>query len=133
MSSRVLKWLVGLAMLALACYFLIDAAPVFGTEIRWQDASLFYFLYMLLCTIAFVKVLRNIEHKKIEHSPLFVFSAGFLLYVAVTLLLFLFQPQFRHASAEVRWSIWSVHNVLNLLKNLSIAYVFLIQKKVSLK
>jgi hypothetical protein len=60
---------------------------------------------------------------------LFIFSAAFLLYASYTLVLMLFADYFRQAPVAMREQLWSIHNVLNALKNLAIARMFFLQQK----
>lgn len=98
-------------------------------KVNWSDVSLAMALFVLFCLVALYKVMSNIEHLKIERSPLFIFSAAFLLYASYSLVLMLFADYFRAAPAELRSQLWSIHNVLNVVKNLAIARMFYLQQK----
>jgi len=130
--SRLWRRVVLGVIVLIAAFFLVRAWPHINTEVNWPDVVFGSFALMLLCIAALFKVIRNVEHLKIEQSPLFVFSACFLLYVAYSLLLMLFTEQFKQAPKSLRLNIWSVHNVLNSLKNLAIARVFTMRRKAAL-
>lgn len=125
-------WVRLLFLLITAAITIRFAVHVIGdlhSNVNWADTALGMALFTIFCVVALYKVIRNIEHLKIKHSPLFVFSAAFLLYASYSLVLMLFADHFRASSPELREELWSIHNALNVVKNLAIARMFFLQQK----
>jgi hypothetical protein len=114
---------------ALAAWFVVDSIDSWQNRIEWKDIALALALFVFFCLVSLYRVITNIEYFKIERSPLFVFSAAFLLYASYSLVIMLFADHFRQAPKELREQLWSVHNILNLVKNLAIARVFYMQQE----
>jgi hypothetical protein len=122
------KIMIGV-ILAIAILFVVRTVGIMREKTNWEDVALLDAIMIILCMTALYKVINNIEHVKIEHSPLFVFSASFLLYASACLMLMLFADHFRRVDPMVARQVWSIHNVFNILKNLAIARVFYLQLK----
>jgi hypothetical protein len=116
-------------IIAWGTYLFISTLSVIHSRVNWEYIAVNYSIFVLLCLLSLFKVIRNIEHLKIEQSPLFIFSAAFLLYASYSLLLMLFADRFKSAPQTLREELWSVHNILNALKNLAIARIFILQQK----
>jgi uncharacterized protein with PQ loop repeat len=128
-SNALLRSLIVPGIVVLNAVFIFDTWHHLNNEVNWLGQVFGQIFLLLLCIAALFKIIRQVEHVKIEQSPLFIFSATFLLYVAYSLLLMLFSVQFRHAAVPLQKNIWAVHNVLNILKNLAIAYIFVMPRK----
>lgn len=115
----------------LAVWLVFDTAKKGFDKAQWEARAILNVPLILCCIAALFKVIRNIEYAKIERSPLFIFSAAFLLYAAYSELLMLFAEHFRSAPVALRQELWSVHDFLNAIKNLAIAYVFMLQAKIN--
>jgi hypothetical protein len=113
----------------IAAWILLHAFNAWNEKVIWSDIALGFGLLILFCLAALYKVIRNIEYIKIEQSALFIFSAAFLLYASYSFILMLFADHFTTAPTGLRQQIWSVHNILNVLKNLAIARVLFLQQK----
>jgi hypothetical protein len=111
----------------IAAWFVLDSIDTWHQRVEWTDIALALALFVFFCLVGLYKVIRNIEHIKIERAPLFVFSAAFLLYASYTLVLMLFADNFRQAPQALRQELWSVHNILNVVKNFAIARMFYLQ------
>jgi hypothetical protein len=116
-------------LIGLTVWFIVHSSMKHTDKIDWEDISILNIILVSLCVGTLYKVIRNIKFAKLEYSPVFIFSAAFLLYDAYTVLLMLFAEHFRSAPKSLTNQLWAVHNVLNGLKNLSIAYVFIMQKR----
>ena len=116
-----------IAALILFGLYRIRVAAFEGND--WQFHAITHMVFVVYCIIALVKVIKNVEHVKLEQSPLFVFSAAFLLYASYSCVVMLFADYFREAPVMVRQQLWSIHNVLNVVKNLAIARVFYLKQK----
>jgi hypothetical protein len=113
----------------IAGWFVVDSIDTWQHRVEWKDIALALALFVFFCLLGLYKVISNIEHFKIERSPLFTFSAAFLLYASYTLVLMLFADHFRQAPKELRQQLWSIHNILNVVKNLAIARMFYMQQQ----
>jgi hypothetical protein len=128
MPSQVIRRIVALFTISLALFFLIRSWPHINEAVNWKDVVFNSIFLMLLCIAALVKVMRNAEHLRIEQSPLFIISASFLLYLSYSVLLMLFTDQFMNAPKVLRQQLWSIQNLLNVLKNLAIARAFVMRR-----
>lgn len=125
------RWQSGnsVAIVMLSIWFVIRTATKDVYKVNWEDIGTMNLLIVFFCVAALFQVFRSVEHIRIEQSPLFIFSASYLLFISYTVLLMLFAEHFRGAPELLRRQLWGIHNVLMVLKNLSIAYVFFLQRR----
>jgi hypothetical protein len=117
-------------IVAIGFLFVADTIGLMRNKTNWEGISIFNAISIILCIAALYRVMNNIEHVKIERSPLFIFSSSFLLFSSACLMLMLFADHFRRMAPEVGQQFWSIHNFFNIVKNLAIARVFYLQSKV---
>lgn len=127
-SGRLARFFLVLVF-SIDAWFVIDSIGTMSERVEWKDIALALALFVFFCLVGLYKVISNIEHFKIERSPLFTFSAAFLLYASYTLVLMLFADHFRQAPQDLRQQLWSIHNLLNVVKNLAIARMFYMQHR----
>ncbi len=97
--------------------------------LNYDDAAVFFGLYVIGTLFGLYRVIQKIEFMQIEQSPLFVFCAAFLLYVSGSLIMLLARKYLDKSDHTLMRNIWVVHNMLNILKNLAIAYSLLLIKR----
>lgn len=97
--------------------------------LNYSDGALSLGVFILASILGLYKVLKNLEHTYIEHSPIFVFCAVLLLYSSGSLLMLLAKSYLDHSDAKLMRNLWIVHNSLNILKNLAIAYCLILLKR----
>ncbi|MEO6831362.1 MAG: hypothetical protein ABI378_03770 [Chitinophagaceae bacterium] len=98
-------------------------------EPNLQGAAPFYVFYILGAMVAFYRVTQNIEIIQIEKSPIFVFSTGLLLYASGSLIMILLKRYLDEANESFSAYMWIVHDVLNVIKNVAIAFTLHLQKR----
>lgn len=108
-------------VLLLSLFFIGSSAKQGFYTPNYTNAAVFYVIYIAFCMVSLRKVLNEIEHIKLEKSPMFIFSAMFLVYASGTFLMLLFKLKLSASVQHQMIALWDVHNVLNMLKNLSIA------------
>jgi hypothetical protein len=116
-------------ILCLDIWCIVQAADNWRDRVNWENVAIGLILFVMFCMVALYRVIRNVEHLKIEHSPLFIFAASFLLYASYSLVFMLFADYFRAAPKAMREQLWSIHNLLNVVKNLAIARMFFLQQR----
>lgn len=121
-ALRYSSYFLGFLFVSRTVHFSIDI-------VNYADAAILFGLYVIGTLFAMFKVTQEIEFLKIERSPLFIFSAGFLLYVAGSLIILLFKTYLDKAASQLLRDLWVVHNILNILKNLAIAYCLILLNK----
>jgi hypothetical protein len=128
-SNKLLRRAIVTGITVLSILFIFDTWHIVNERVNWPSQAFSQIFLLLLCIGGLFNVLRDAEYQKIEQSSLFLVSSSFLLYVAYSLLLMLFTEQFSHTPASLRSGLWSIHNLLNILKNLAIARIFVVQRK----
>jgi hypothetical protein len=104
--------------------FLVAAcnSGFFGTN--YKGGALLYTVLIPLPLIGFYRIIRTDQPVMILGHPFFIFCAGFFLYITGSFLLMLYMTQLHDMDRDLSIKLWSVHNVLNIVKNISIAYYF---------
>ena len=121
--------MAAIAIATIAAAFLIHTSFLTPLQTNFVGGAILYGIYIILCIAALYKVMQQIEEIKIERSGIFVFTGCFLLYSSGCMVMLLFKINLNaHNHEALMTRIWDVHNILNILKNLGIAYVFIIPK-----
>lgn len=90
-------------------------------RVHYQAGAMLSGLLILPTLGGFYSLMRREEVLRLERSPLFLFCAAFLLYIAGSFLIMVFTPRFVAENYDFLKRIWlSIHNSLNILKNLAI-------------
>lgn len=112
-------------------YFVISTIDRGVLNANYADAALLYAIYIYYALVGLHKVIQEIEYVMVERNPLFIFCIAILLYSSGSFFIFLFEHVMLISLGKLVDVLWVyVHNVLNIIKNLLIAYgLFLIAKK----
>jgi hypothetical protein len=90
---------------------------------NYIEASMFYFIYILLSLLGFYKIMKEASIGRLEQSPLFFACVAFLLYASGTFLIFLFNDLATAHDRNLYASIWIYFfRPLNIIKNVLLAY-----------
>jgi surface polysaccharide O-acyltransferase-like enzyme len=111
-------------------YFVIHTLLAHPTESNWEGGAFLYAAMIVLCLMALYNVMLNVEHVRIEHSPLFLVAAFFLLYAAGSCLLLGFDKDIKaQFSTGTINQFWVINSSLGIPKSLAIARALRLQKK----
>lgn len=118
-------------MCLIALLFTIQTINVSIWQANYLGASILYSIYIGYCLAGLYKVISEIEYVHIEVNPLFIFCTAFLLYASGILIILLFKNEIFEKHRELVISIWQIiHNPLNIIKNLLLAYgLWLLNKR----
>lgn len=120
------KWIIALV----AIYFVIHTFMLSVWKPNYVDASVLYLFYIFYCICGLYKVIRDIEFVLVERNPLFIFCIAILLYASGSLIILLFENDLLHTQKEFIYALWKlIRNPLNIIKNLLIAYGFVLIKR----
>lgn len=98
-------------------------ANVEAQAFNYIDASLFYVAYILLSVGGLYKVMLEMQTVKIEKSPLFLASVGFLVYASGALFPFIYKNIAIETDLKHFAKIWGYFFLpLNIIKNVLIAF-----------
>lgn len=94
------------------------------TTLNYTGAGVLYTFLVFLLIWVFYKIITEIVVAKIEQSALFIFSSAMLLYVAPSMIIMLGWEDLKRESPVLYEALRDLRLVLNILKNLAIAYIF---------
>ena len=95
-------------------FFFIQEPNTFNSYTSYVVA-----LLMIVTALFYLyQLLENLPTEKIQHLPLFWVAFGALIYYGGTLFLFLFSNYVLAGSKENHQTIWILHNVINIIKNI---------------
>jgi len=104
-------------------YFIISTLQGGVLTANYTAAALFYAIYIYYALAGLHKVIQEIEYTMVERNPLFVFCVAILLYSSGSFIIFLFEHIMQLSHGRLVDLLWVyVHNMLNIIKNLLIAY-----------
>ena len=75
-------------------------------------------LLMIVCSIASLRLLMEEETQNVQLLPMFWFSFGVLIYYGGSLFIFLFNNYLIKYLPTSHLNVWSLHDVLNIIKNI---------------
>ncbi len=104
-------------VISLINFFFIQTPLVFNSYINYFIAI----LLIILCLVYLYRLLKELPALDIYRFPPLWIVFAILTYYGGTLFLFLFNNYFLSTNIITHRSIWILHNVLNILKNLLLA------------
>jgi hypothetical protein len=79
--------------------------------------SCFLLFYLILTTLGYLRMLRNLAHKHIENSSFFWFNTAFFIYSSSSLLIFLFADYLMKENQELFHALWQyVYKIVNIAR-----------------
>jgi hypothetical protein len=123
------RTVAGISIGLIAITFVLYAVFNDPRKANYTAGAFLYSTYILICLAALYRVVQQAEQPGIDSSALFFFSAVFLIYASGSTIMLLFKIFLAHTEPQRMDEIWSVRNILNLVKNLSIAFIFHHKKK----
>lgn len=136
LSCWMIQTIIGVKWRNLSLAFSILVAVSFIIHTEWADlqpnlngSAAFYTCYIVGSIVGFFRVVQNIEHLQIERSPVFMVCAGLLLFASGSLIMLLAKKYLDAVDVELSRNLWITHNVLNVLKNIGIAFSLTLQTK----
>lgn len=104
-------------------YFIIHTILLSVFKANFVDAAILYGIMLGYCIYGLTRVIKEIEFVLIEDNPLFIFCIAILLYCSGNFIILLFENKLLIHNEKLIKELWkNVHNPLNILKNLLIAY-----------
>jgi hypothetical protein len=115
---------------AASLYFIIHTTLLSIFKANYVDAAILCGIMLSFCFYGLTRVIKEIEFVMIEDNPLFIFCIAILLYASGNFIILLFENKLLLLNEELIKALWkNVHNPLNILKNLLIAYGLLLTNR----
>lgn len=113
-----IAWIRSLLLLGCLSFGLIDFFFLQTSHELNSYSSYVYAITMIALVISFFyQLLKTMPVEKIQTSPLFWLAFGVLVYYGGSLFLFLFNNYLLAHQLQVHQNTWTIHNILNILKN----------------
>lgn len=104
-------------------YFIISTLEKGMLTGNYAAAALLYAIYIFYALSGLHRVIQEIEYTMVERNPRFIFCVAILLYSSGSFIIFLFEHVMLLSLGKLVDMLWIyVHNILNIVKNLLIAY-----------
>lgn len=102
----------------------------FPATCNFGDASVLYALLFVFASRGLYIVVLLIERIELRHSELFLFSSAMFVYTSGTMLLLIFDEQiYEQFPEKVVGRIWAIHDIVNAMKNIVIAWLVYLSTK----
>lgn len=112
-----------------ALLYAIDTTRRSMFILNLEGAAMLYFVFIILTLVGLYKVIKEIPVIQVERSPIFIICSGVLLYAAGNILIMQFSSRIDKDDHVLMTRLWTLHNVLNVVKNIAVSYcLFLIQR-----
>ncbi len=97
--------------------FVYDCIKSQLAEINTIALSCLSLLYLLVSTIGYLRMFRNMSHKYIESSSFFWFNTAFFIYASSSLLIFLFADYLMKENQQLFYYLWQyIYKIVNIAR-----------------
>jgi hypothetical protein len=108
--------------------FFVATAYTKWTEINFVGAAVLYGVIIPVILSGFYAIVNDAELVRLDKSPEFIFCSAFLVYFSGSFLIMLYAGPLKGSNQVLLDNLWALHNLLNLIKNLSAAYCLFLYK-----